>query len=208
MKIVSIILLFLTVLILGCSGPQLSHNDYTNIDTTYPQQEELTEPDVMIVTKGNSSFTLHPKAYYRVGAVVRSKRAYRSDAMSKISPYDLALVWGVLADKHFYQQVKISQGGRRYFFKPKRNSQLSLDWVYLNSSNHHLIPANDNIKRALRKVKKNDVIELEGYLVNVHAVIKSRTHTWNTSLTRDDRGDGSCEIMYVRQVKINYNVYE
>ncbi|MBW6515075.1 MAG: hypothetical protein K0B81_00485 [Candidatus Cloacimonetes bacterium] len=203
------ILSFLLIIILtGCSGPQLSYNEYTNIDTTYPQQEKLTEPDVMIITRGNSSFTLHPKAHYRVGAVVRSKRGYRFDAMSKISPYDFALVWGVLADKHFYQQVRISQGRRRYFFKPKRSSHLSLDWVYVNSSNHHVIPANVNIKRALRRVKKNDIIELEGYLVDIHAVIKGRTHTWNTSLTRDDRGDGSCEIMYVRKVKINYNVYE
>ena len=204
----SILVLLLLTVFVGCSPPRLSYKDYIEIDTTYPRQEELTEQDVLIIRKGDDVYTIHPQAEYQVGAVVRSKRRYRSDSMARISPYDFALLWGVLADKHFYQQISISQGGRRYFFQPKRNSQLSIDWIYLNSSNHHLIPANDNIKRALRKVRKNDRIEMTGYLVNVHANIRGRTHTWNTSLTRDDRGDGSCEILFIRKIKINFNVYE
>ncbi len=196
------------LLLNSCSRPIPSFHDYTQIDTTYPQQSELTEPDVKIITYGKDSFTIHPKAEYRVGALVRSKRAYRTDRMAKISPNDFALVWGILTDKHYYRQINISKGGRRYFFKLKKGAQLSVDWVYLNSSNHHLIPANDNIRRALRSVRKNDVIELEGYLVNVHGNIKGRTFNWNTSLSREDKGDGSCEIMYVRRIKIRHQVYE
>lgn len=196
------------VLLAGCTRPELSFTDYTNIDFTYPQQEELSSPEPLLIKIGNDSFTIRPQAEYRVGAILRSKRTYRSDMMSKISPYDFALVWGFLADRHFYRQVRITQGGRRYFFKLKKGAEMSVDWVYLNSSNHHLIPANDNIKRALRSIKKNDKIELTGYLVDVHANVKGRTSTWRTSLTRDDREDGSCEIMYVEKVKIGYRVYE
>jgi len=192
----------------GCARPIPSFSDYTPIDTTYPQQTELAEPDVMIITKGKDSFTIHPKTEYQVGAIVRSKRSYRTDSMAKISPYDFALGWGILVNEHYYRQVTMNQGGRRYFFKLKKGAQLSVDWVYLNSSNHHLIPANDNIRRALRSIRKNDTIELEGYLVNVHGNIRGRTLNWNTSLSREDRGDGSCEIMYVRRVKFKHQVYE
>jgi hypothetical protein len=203
-----ITLLLILLAFASCSRPKLAFDDYTVIDVTYPEQEEMEQAETVKITKGNDSFVIIPQAKYRVGAVVRSKKAYRSDSMAKISPYDFALVWGFLADEHFYRQLKISQGGRRYFFRPKKNSELSLDWVYLHSSNHHLIPANDNIRLALRSVRKNDRVQLEGYLVIVRAKVKGRTFTWRTSLARDDRGDGSCEIMLVEKIKINYSVYE
>lgn len=210
-KTVLLLLSSLTAAILlfaACSGPKASFTDYTVIDTTYPVQEKISNPEAIIITKGKDTFTIHPQARYRVGAVVRSKRRYRTDAVAKISPYDFALVWGFLADEFFYRQVRISQGGRRYFFRPKRDSNISIDWIYLNSSNNHLIPANDNIRRALRRVRRNDTIEIEGYLVFVHANAKGRTFSWNSSLTREDKGDGSCEIIYVKRIKINYRVYE
>jgi hypothetical protein len=49
---------------------------------------------------------------------------------------------------------------------------------------------------------------MEGYLVDVYANVKGNTYNWNTSLSRDDRGDGSCEILYLKKLKVNYRVYE
>ncbi len=85
---------------------------------------------------------------------------------------------------------------------------MSIDWIFLNSANHHIVPANDNIRQGVASIRTNDRIEMEGYLVDVYANVKGNTYNWNTSLSRDDRGDGSCEILYLKKLKVNYRVYE
>lgn len=203
-----ILVLFVMLLSTGCARPESSYEDFLPIDTSYPEQALLSnEPEIFLSGK-NSHFTIRPRASYRIGAVVRSKKAYKYDQLSEISPYDLALVWGFLADEHFYKQVKIYQGGRRYFFRPRRGSQLSLEWIFLNSANHHIIPANENIRKGLSSVRTDDRVELEGLLVDVYANVKGNTFNWNTSLVRNDRGDGSCEIIYLKKLKVNYRVYK
>ncbi len=201
-------LLSILAFISACARPEISYHEYTNIDLSYPEQEMIENPQLININRGKDNYLIVPQAQYRIGAVVRSKRAYRFDRMAKISPFDFALVWGFLADEHFYRQLKITQGGRRYFFRPKKGAQMSVDWIYINSSNNHIIPANDNIRRALRTVRKNDHVLIEGYLVNVTATIKGKSFTWRTSLSREDKGDGACEIIYVKRIKVNYRVYE
>jgi hypothetical protein len=44
----------------------------------------------------------------------------------------------------------------------------------------------------------NDLVELEGYLVYV----KGDNFTWNSSLTRNDTGDGACEVLYVEKISV------
>lgn len=201
------LLLVISLHILSCSPPEPSYFDYTPIDTSQPVQTTADHYDIIVIDKGGDSFVLTPQADYIIGAVVAGKKRYRDD-MSPISPYDLSLVWGVMAYPEFRKQVTIRHNRRRYFFFPKRSATISADWIYLNSSNNHIIPANDNIRRALAHVKKNDVILLEGYLVYVRAHIRGYSTNWNSSLQRDDRGDGSCEIIYVTRLKRNYKVYE
>jgi hypothetical protein len=106
-----LIALLIILLNPGCARSEPSYEDFLPIDTTYPEQQMLSnEPEIFLSDK-NSHFTIRPRASYRIGAVVRSKKAYRSDQFSEISPYDLSLVWGFLSDEHFYKQVKIYQGG-------------------------------------------------------------------------------------------------
>jgi hypothetical protein len=200
--------LLLLFLLNACSGPQVSYNEYTEIDVTYPEQYQLEDSLLINMTVGKTNFAIHPQAGYRVGAIVRGKKRYRRDLTSPISPYDLILTWGVMAEESFNRQVSYSQGGRRFFFRPKRDASVTIDWIYLNSSNNHIIPANDNIRKALSRIRKNERVLLEGYLVNVYANKKGRTISWRTSTTREDKGDGSCEIIYVKRLKNGYSVYE
>jgi hypothetical protein len=53
------------------------------------------------------------------------------------------------------------------------------------------------VARALRRAKTGQTIALRGYLVELRA---ADGWQWRSSLTREDTGDGSCELMYVQAV--------
>ena len=62
----------------------------------------------------------------------------------------------------------------------------------------------------LLHIKKNDIVKIDGYLVDIYTE-KSETVAL-TSLSRFDtnassRGYGACEDMYVKQVQIGNKIY-
>ena len=86
-----------------------------------------------------------------------------------------------------------------------------LGFVSSHISHTHLIPANANVMGALLKIKKNDIVKLDGYLVDIYTD-KSETVA-KTSMSRTDtdptsRGSGACEDMYVKQVQIGNKIYK
>jgi hypothetical protein len=80
--------------------------------------------------------------------------------------------------------------------------------VVTHSSNNHIIPDNENIHRAIKSINKKDEVILEGWLVNLKGVYRGKNVFWNTSLSRNDTGNGSCELFYLLKVRINNKVYE
>ena len=81
-------------------------------------------------------------------------------------------------------------------------------YIARHSSNNHIIPATENVLKAVRSVGKRQKIVLEGLLVNLQGSYKGQRVWWSTSLTRDDSGDHSCELFYVTKVRIDNNVYQ
>ncbi|MBU2709290.1 hypothetical protein KCM76_25060, partial [Zooshikella marina] len=58
---------------------------------------------------------------------------------------------------------------------------------------------NEFVEDALKSVKKGDIIQLVGSLVNVDANDGWR---WRSSMTRTDTGGGSCELIWVENLSI------
>ena len=62
----------------------------------------------------------------------------------------------------------------------------------------HLIHANAGVARALGNIRKRQIVKLSGYLVEV----KSKDGWgWRSLLSREDRGQGSCEVIFVQSVE-------
>jgi len=64
----------------------------------------------------------------------------------------------------------------------------------------HLIPANETVASEIRKIRKGDIIELSGSLVNVTAA--SDGWRWLSSKTRYDTGNGACELIWVNSLRV------
>ena len=63
----------------------------------------------------------------------------------------------------------------------------------------HIIPANEQVAKTLKKVKADDMVYLQGALVEIQM---QDGWQWRSSLSREDTGAGACELMRVDQVRI------
>ncbi|MCR5013096.1 MAG: hypothetical protein K6A72_12180 [Lachnospiraceae bacterium] len=146
-------------------------------------------------------------AYDIEALVVHTKNYYGTDFGAKLAPRDLALAWGNVAKYNSTVDFHWGQHGRWYYWKVNTYEELStvgtVDDVNRQSSNNHLIAANSSVKKSIKKIKTGDHIRLKGYLVSITATdSKGTPYYWNSSTSRNDTGDGACEVMYVTEVNI------
>lgn len=196
-------------LLASCDRPQKSSIDLDEINTSKdPVQEAVTSDEPILIETKEGRYKLTPKADYQLAGVVVSKETYSYGWEAEIAPVDLAIVWGKLAEPEHGKYVSFSQRNRWYFYEYKPESPLDNSYIISHSSNNHIIPATGNIALALKKIGERDKVILEGFLVNVKGTYKGGRVYWNTSLTRQDTGDGSCELFYVTKAKINTDIFE
>jgi len=155
-----------------------------------PVQTAL-EPGAAIM---HGEFQLQRRAQFDVQARVLSTERYRWGREADLSPVDLALGWGPMSDQSILDQITITQGNRWYFTSYGLPPPLPQSDLIRNSSNMHMIPAEPWIEAELLALRRGDVVQLSGYLVDVQ---DSAGFTWRTSLTREDTGAGSCELVLV-----------
>ncbi|HEY5783038.1 MAG TPA: hypothetical protein VIT66_14380 [Lysobacter sp.] len=138
--------------------------------------------------------TLKPLAGFSVEARVLSREDYSVGREADLSPTDLALGWGRMRDDDVLSRLDISQGGRFYSYRWEDQPPLPPPEIVRSSANMHLIPANEAAAEALRRVRKDDRVRIDGWLVEAEAADGWR---WRSSTTREDSGAGACEVIYV-----------
>jgi hypothetical protein len=145
-------------------------------------------------------YTFTPKARYQIKAVVLSAYHYWFGAEEDdLAPYDLALGWGAMSDAAVINALKVTQGGRWYNYSWRKNPPLDTGEINLHSSNHHIIPADRKILSKIASIRRLDSVLLKGYLVSIS---RADGWHWNSSLSREDTGGGSCEVFWVEFAEI------
>jgi hypothetical protein len=159
-----------------------------------------------IVIHGSHYFAKVQASYTLRGMLV-SKHKYPTGPMDEVARYDYAIIWGKVPD--WLQYVKFTQSLRYCLYNYQLSTPVDAAYLSLHMSNNHLVVPNKNIYNALATAHKGDLIEIDGYLVNILANLKRRgTTNWNTSLTREDTGNGACEVLYVKKLRIADRIYE
>ncbi len=153
------------------------------------------------------TWTIQPRASYQIAArVLGNKRYY--DWQSGVAPRDLALGWGDMSDFSVDEWIHWQQSNRWYHYEWDSTPPYSSSYITSHSANVHIIPATDNLDKALRQVEKDDLVYLEGYLVDLQVHDGARVGHVNTSLSREDTGDGACVVLYVERLVVNGRLYE
>ena len=138
--------------------------------------------------------TLSPLAGFSIDARVLSRRDYARGREAALSPTDLALGWQRMADDAVLSRLEINQGGRWYHDRWRDDPPITPVEIARSSANMHLIPADAATAAALRTVRQDDRVRIDGWLVEAQSPDGWR---WRSSTSRDDSGQGGCEVVYV-----------
>ena len=178
--------------------------DLSNIPE--PQQYNASGGVALEINGGTADIT-YVAEYILSGRVVDVQLYGGSSVADKLSPKDIGVAWGFLASDESKEKVKWSSSGNRFLYWNIPDGS----WYQMNGgkkaitshhSNNHLIPSNDEVSKLIKKIKKDDYVQVKGYLVKIYWTNdEGKWYRWNTSMSRDDDGDGACEIIYVTDVK-------
>jgi hypothetical protein len=192
------ILLFLLALALAIGSfiwfPKASEIPLGMTAPGQPLQESLQKPSSWVV----GDYTVTALASYQLTARILGKKAYQSTDTGDIAPFDLALGWSEMSDSGVLDKLKITQSGR-WFYVYWRDPPIAPTRIMQTSANTHILPANDVVVQKLEDVKKDQVVFFQGHLVEV---TKADGFVWRSSLSRDDTGNGSCEIFWVEDIRV------
>jgi hypothetical protein len=129
---------------------------------------------------------------------VLSRCNYSGGHDGELCPTDFALGWGAMSDAAVINLIEVSQDMRWFFFRWRGELPVPAEEVMHAAANMHLIPANDDVRRALKAVKRHDRLKFAGYLVEAQHPNGWR---WRSSLSRTDDGGGACEVVWVERVE-------
>lgn len=208
-----IIALFIALAVIVMAVKFSNSSSIARLSTSYsPLGEPLqTSPDGKepIVLEGKDyKYILTPKASYKISALIKGKKKYDWDWGAQISPYDLLLVWGDLANPNIDDGIQYWQSGRWYHSKYGANCPFSYQYINDHAANTHIIPANEVVRKALDAVNVNQNVRIEGYLIYLDGLYKGKNVRWKSSLKRTDSGDGACEVFYVEKLALIENVVD
>jgi hypothetical protein len=156
-------------------------------------------PEVAAMFEVNG-YELRALQAFALKARVLSVEPYRSGREADLSPLDVAFGWGRMADPAIGEKVTISQSGRWYYWRYSGEPPLPPREIETSSANMHLIPATRDVARAMSSIDKGRIVSLRGYLVEARA---RDGWSWRSSLTREDTGAGSCEVVFVQSIELH-----
>lgn len=159
-----------------------------------PQQSPIEE----YVWHKKGSYELGYTDTFSIKGLLISKRRYLGDERADIAPLDMVLGWQKMSDPAILKEIAVRQNNRFYYWRVNQ-FPLSRQELELMSTNVHLIPDSPAVMSQLMQMERGQAVALDGYLVDVKA---EDGFIWATSRVRNDTGDGACEIMLVKQVRV------
>ncbi len=210
------------------SFPKAELTEIQIIDPTKDPVQINFENSQYIKARGEKGiFALKPQAQYSISGLVvtRNTNFWFRDIMRNkfddICLMDIGIAWGELAThkKELYRYWKFKSKktlgqSRRLEWRSKPPYDASpWDASYISShiSHTHLIPANYNVMGGLLSIRKNDIVKLDGYLVDIYTdknELIAKTSLSRTDTNPTSRGSGACEDMYVNQVQVGNKLYK
>jgi hypothetical protein len=162
-----------------------------------PEQTEFVTPQASISRNG---WSLNPLATFSLEARVLGVKSYSDDFSASIAPVDLALGWGPMSDTAVLEKLDVTQSNRFYRWRFWGSAPIPEKDITSHSANMHIIPADDSILRKLKSLRTGALVRLSGNLVV--ATHPKGEKPWRSSLSRDDTGEGACEVFYVKSLVV------
>jgi hypothetical protein len=183
--------------------------DSSLIDDTIKESEprqEVSDQRVLTTVIKGYTYTITPRATYDISGLVVSR--HRGDALFNIyhkadpgNIEDVCVVWGEAITNGSYR--KVSYKSEEFTCYYSWSGIVTPPFNPEKIANNHLIPANDTVADRIRAIRIGDQIRMKGLLVDYKVSSGGREIlSRRTSLTRNDTGNGACEILYVTDLYV------
>jgi len=146
----------------------------------------------------HNGYALTALADFEIEARVLATERYRIGREAELSPVDLALGWGPMSDSEVLRHISIRQSNRFYYWRVEQFPIPRRD-IETHSANMHMIPADEGVRDTLLDARPGQIVRIQGRLVRADA--DDGWH-WVSSLTRNDTGNGACELVYVEHAEL------
>ncbi len=168
-----------------------------------PAQSRSNEPDFQ-TTFADVNYSIEPRYDYELTGLVVSRAVHNAKYglhrkwNDHLNVADLCVVWGDNAGTLDLNAFEFWNGQ----FTCNISTDSSQDWKAFKPdelSNNHLLSSDEAIREQIQAVKIGDRIYLQGWLSRYG---NDQGFSRDTSTTRDDRGNGACETIYIRRFEI------
>ena len=92
---------------------------------------------------------------------ILGSKIYAHDQQAKFSPIDYAVSWGLFAEPEIARHISVNQYDRYLNWKIDR-LPVPKEQAMQMVSNMHIIPANPQIAKQIKNVKRGDLVRLKG----------------------------------------------
>ncbi|MFC2091568.1 hypothetical protein ACFLTD_02215 [Elusimicrobiota bacterium] len=106
---------------------------------------------------------------------------------------DVAVIWGGNIESGVYPKIKFFNRDFTWNARAKRDVWKKFKYNYI--SNNHIVAVDESVEKTIMASRRGDQVHVKGYLVDYS---HSNGKFWRrTSTSRQDRGNRSCEVVYV-----------
>lgn len=191
------------------------HDRYKSIDDPHPEvlrqprQEPAGERAPIRFAHGDYNYSLQPRYRYDIAGLIVGKNDYTMLGLARKNVFlmDLCMIWGsnVSTGNYRHGEVEFVQHGNVCYSRYRAPAWISGTEL----SNNHVLTGDPDLQDAFDELEAGDQIRMTGYLVDGAAVAREADGPGalvparlTSSTTRDDRGMGACEIMYVERLEV------
>lgn len=144
------------------------------------------------------SVTVTPRARYRNEAWAVAIDDDPGDDWAEEVALDVALAWGPVASPGILSHMTFHLKRRYVSVRWDGGMPLNQRVVMQHLSNHHLVAGSPAVQESLDQIRPGDFVKLEGKLVD----LQGPAGQFRTSLSRDDVGNGACEVVWVERIEV------
>lgn len=163
---------------------------------TLPETPVNIEP----CCRGPYCWKFEPLFAYDISGVVFGVSHKFSSRLSDVMAADVGMVWGENAAMEYYRKVRfrVMLNYSEVYWKDGMNFNLH------EFGNTHVLTCDRDAFKAVKAIKTGDQVRLRGWLVKAEIAEKpgekdpARIMTLPSSVSRKDKGEGACEVLYVR----------
>jgi hypothetical protein len=185
----------------------LPEPSFFDLQELQPPRQTETGAQPFTVQAGGQQYTITPRFDYELDGVVVSYHDaddiadiwHHKDWKDFINLRDLCVIWGDNVASGVYKNMQFRNDSWTCWASWNDDSTGAL--FRMNAlSNNHLLSAEETVAKALMSAEAGDHVRLKGLLAE-YSNPGNGFHR-GTSITRDDKGNGACETIYVDEFSI------